>query len=241
MPGGEFLKAFSGNLGENVLGPKYEYHTKVKSPKEMGMSPRGSMKALADDVKGLIAYVELLVEGGGNANRTGKPLGDRFFLKTASKCKDVNTKKDVDRYHYVNNQIDGKLNLPGFSVNTGLKGLIPGVIGDVTKINPMGLIKGFVEGGKPWCKKVRKKVIDNNSNEYYETHHIALSDLKDHELNNADRKKLRNFKKNMKNNNKNASCKESFENLFEEDQIPNLYITSVSLLFLYLLYNLYKR
>ena len=31
MPGGEFLKAFSGNLGENVLGPKYEYHTKVKS------------------------------------------------------------------------------------------------------------------------------------------------------------------------------------------------------------------
>ena len=61
------------------------------------------------DVEGIIAYVEILVEGGGKANRAGKALGDRFFLKTAAKCKDVNTKKEVDRYHYINNQIDGKI------------------------------------------------------------------------------------------------------------------------------------
>ena len=241
MPGAEFLNAFSGNLGENILGPKYEYHTKIKSPKELDMSPDGNMSALAKDVGGIIAYVELLVEGGGKANRAGKPLGDRFFLKTAAKCKDVDTKEDVDRYHYVNNQIDGKINLPGFKLNTGLKGLIPGVIGDITKINPAGLLSGFVEGSKPWCKKVRKKVIDNNNNESYETHHIALSDLKAHELNASDRKKLRNFKKNMKNNDKHAQCKESFQNLMNKDQVPNLYITSASLFMIYLLYNLYHK
>ena len=241
MPGAEFLNAFSGNLGENILGPKYDYHTKIRSPKELGMSPEGSMRALAKDVEGIIAYVEILVEGGGKANRAGKALGDRFFLKTAAKCKDVNTKKEVDRYHYINNQIDGKISLPGFKVNTGLKGLIPGVISDITKINPAGLLAGFVEGSKPWCKKVKKKVIDNNSNESYQTHHIALSDLKAHELNANDRKKLRNFKKNMKSNDKQAQCKESFQNLINKDQVPNLYITSVSLLMIYLLYNLYHK
>ena len=77
--------AFSGSLGEDILGPKYSYHDKVRNPKELGMSPDGNMGALAKDVKGLIAYVEILVEGGGAANKAGKPLGDRFFLKTASK------------------------------------------------------------------------------------------------------------------------------------------------------------
>ena len=67
MPGEEFLNAFSGVLGDDILGPKYNYHTKVKNPKQLGMSSDGNMGALARDVRGLISYVELLVDGGGNA------------------------------------------------------------------------------------------------------------------------------------------------------------------------------
>ena len=242
MPGEEFLNAFSGSLGEDILGPKYSYHDKIKSPKEMGMSPDGNMGALAKDVKGLIAYVELLVEGGGAANKAGKPLGDKFFLKTASKCKDVSTKKEVNRYHYVNNQIDGSIpgltDLTGFK--SGLKGLVIGAMSDTFSINPMGLLSGFVEGAKPWCKAVRKKVIDNNSNEYYETHNIALSDLPDGDLNENDRKKLKSFEKSMKNNDTNAECRSGFTNM-KKDPIPNLYVLTSSLLFFYIFYKFAQK
>jgi hypothetical protein len=223
------------------LGPKYRYHTKIKNPKQLGMSPDGNMGALARDVRGLISYVELLVDGGGNANMAGKPLGDKFFLKTASKCKDVKTGNEVTRYHYVDNQIDGSIpgltELTGFK--SGLKGLVIGALADTFSINPMGLLAGFVEGSKPWCKAVRKKVIDDSSNESYETHHIALTDLEDSELSSSDRKKLKEFKKNMKNNDTNASCREKFSNM--KDPVPNLYFLTSSLLFFYLLYKLAQK
>ena len=37
------------------------------------MSPDGNMSALAKDVAGLINYTQILVDGGGRANRTGRP------------------------------------------------------------------------------------------------------------------------------------------------------------------------
>ena len=48
---------------------------------EIGMSSKGNMGALAQDVAGLIAYTEVLVSGQGKASRPGKPLGNRFYLK----------------------------------------------------------------------------------------------------------------------------------------------------------------
>lgn len=250
MPGAEFLNAFSGNSGEDILGPKYRYHTKIKNPKELGMSSEGSMSALSKDVSGLISYVEILVGGAGNANKAGKPLGDKFFLKTASKCKDVKTKKEVARYYYVDNQIDGSI--PGLTALTGfksgMKGLVIGAMADTFSINPLGLLKGFTEGAKPWCKAVKKKIINDKSEEFYETHHIALSDLKDSELTTSDRAKLSKFTEDMKNNNKDGQCDESFTNIkdikkifTESDPIPKTYVLSVSLLLIYILYKLMRR
>ena len=76
------------NVEEKILGPDYEYWKQIKSPGQMGMSTKGTISTIAKDVGGLINYVELLVTGTGGASKTGKPLGDKFFLKTAATCKD---------------------------------------------------------------------------------------------------------------------------------------------------------
>lgn len=241
----DFLNAFSGTLGNDFLGPNYDFHTKIRTPKELGMSPDGNMGALAKDIAGLSGYVEVLVTGKGRANKTGKALGDKFFLKLPSKCKDVKTGKEVTRYHYIDNQIDGNIPLPGFDVNTGLKGLIPGAISDVLSLNPMILLKGFAEGSRPWCKAVTKDIINNNNQTWKETHHIALNDLDPNELNSVDRAKLSKFKNDAKNNNKDGQC-EGFVNVnnFQrviDKEIPRTYIFGVSLLYIYILYRMMHK
>lgn len=243
----DFLNAFSGTLGSDVLGPKYNYHTKIRSPKELGMSPDGNMSALAKDVAGLINYTQILVDGGGRANRTGRPLGDKFFLKLPSKCRDVKTGKEVPRHFYIDNQIDGKIPLPGFNVSTGLKGLVPGAISDVFSLNPTVLLKGFAEGSKPWCKAVTKDIINDRNQKYKQTKHVALNDLDPSELNSSDRAKLSKFKKDAKNNNKDGQC-EGFSNYNSnflqsiiDDELPRTYVFGVSLLYIYILYRMMHK
>ena len=69
-----------------LLGPDYKYFDYIKTPQEIGMSDEGNLGALADDIGGLINYVELLVTGKTKASATGGPLGDKFFLKTGATC-----------------------------------------------------------------------------------------------------------------------------------------------------------
>ena len=76
-------------LEEDLLGPDYKYFKFIKSPEEMGMSANGSLGTLANDIGGLIGYVELLVAGGGNASKVNGPLGNKFFLETGAKCTDL--------------------------------------------------------------------------------------------------------------------------------------------------------
>lgn len=59
----------------------------------MGMSPGFSLGALANNVDGLLSYVEVLISGTGKASVTGKPLGNKFFLKTTGKCSETTTAK----------------------------------------------------------------------------------------------------------------------------------------------------
>jgi hypothetical protein len=77
----------------SFLGPSYDYWKNVKQPREMNMSPGFSLRTLANNVDGLLSYVEVLVTGGGNASVTRKPLGNKFFLKTTGKCSATNLEK----------------------------------------------------------------------------------------------------------------------------------------------------
>lgn len=77
----------------SLLGPSYDYWKSIKQPAEMGMSPGFSLGALANNVDGLLSYVEVLISGTGNASVTGKPLGNKFFLKTTGKCSETSIAK----------------------------------------------------------------------------------------------------------------------------------------------------
>ena len=149
-----------------ILGKyAYNYFDKIKAPAQMGMSTDGSIGALADDIAGLIAYVELLAFGGGEASFPEGPLGNKYFMQTASKCVAPDGKR-VPRYIYVNNIPDGEFQL--LPDNTGMtihmaafKGLIPGVIEDILNLNPMNMFQAFTMGGKPKCSLVTLPVGDS--------------------------------------------------------------------------------
>jgi len=128
---------------ERLLGPTYPYYKNIKTPSEIGMSDKGTIQQMAKDINGLVQYVELLVTGKSKASATGKPLGNKFFLKTGGKCaaidsctdpNDASTCQKVDRYIYVDNVPVG--NIPFISSGLGVnfsefKGIIPGAMGNL--------------------------------------------------------------------------------------------------------------
>jgi hypothetical protein len=77
----------------SFLGESYDYWKNVKQPAEMGMSAGFSLSTLANNVDGLLSYIEVLVTGGGNASVTRKPLGNKFFIKTTGKCSETSVEK----------------------------------------------------------------------------------------------------------------------------------------------------
>lgn len=166
---------------EEILGPNYKYYKFIKSPEEIGMSERGSIGTIRNNIKGLIAYTELLVSGGGNASVTGNPLGNKYFLKTGAQCKDKKTGDQVNRYIYVNNVPDGDIPFIsyGMGINfTEFEGLLPGTMSNIAKMNPLGIFKAFMLGNNPECQDIKMETIDVNNNVSQETRHVLTSDIK---------------------------------------------------------------
>ena len=178
-------------MEQNLLGPDYLYWKRILKPSDMGMSSDGNFGALTNDVNGLINYVEVLVSGNGGST-TGGPLGDKFFLKTGGQCTDVASGNKVDRYIYIDNVPNG--NIPFISSGLGgtdfteFEGLIPGLLGDLGKLNPLNLFKSFMMGDNPDCMSVTLQTIvpvaDANLNDTgkdnvgTETQYVAVADVK---------------------------------------------------------------
>ena len=178
-------------MEQNLLGPDYLYWKRILKPSDMGMSDDGNFGALANDVGGLINYVEVLVSGKGGST-TGGPLGDKFFLKTGGQCKDIASGNKVDRYIYIDNVPNG--NIPFISSGLGgtdfteFEGLIPGVLGDLGKLNPLNLFKSFMMGDNPDCMSVTLQTVtpvtDANLNDTgkdntgSQTQFVAVADVK---------------------------------------------------------------
>jgi len=163
-----------------LLGPNYKYYDNIRTPGEMGMSSSGNLSTLDRDIAGLIAYVELLVTGRGEASKTGQPLGTKFFLKTGGHCKDTETKRLVDRYMYIDNVPDGKL--PFISSGMGInfdtfEGLIPGILSDLAQLNPMSIFKAFMENAEPECMEIKMETINQSNDTGYESQHVPLSEI----------------------------------------------------------------
>ena len=178
-------------MEQSLLGPDYLYWKRILKPSDMGMSADGNFGALTNDVGGLINYVEVLVTGNGGST-TGGPLGDKFFLKTGGQCTDVASGNKVDRYIYIDNVPNG--NIPFISSGLGgvdfteFEGLIPGLLGDLGKLNPLNLFKSFMMGGNPDCMSVTLETIvpvadadlndTGKENIGNETQFVAVADVK---------------------------------------------------------------
>lgn len=229
---------------EKYIGPDYPYYKYIKTPSEIGISGFGSLSQLGKDIDGLKSYVELLVSGGGKASATGKPLGNKFFLKTGGKCTDNTTGQDVDRYVYINNVPAG--NIPFISSGVGVnfsefKGLIPGTISNLNAFNPMEMFQSFLAGSKPDCQELKMETIDIYNNKSTESHFVTLIDIQNMDP------CVFSDKNNPVTGNK---CRETFTNLNENNnqcytcyKIPNdpisqVYFASLGALGVYILYGI---
>ena len=134
------------SVEQNLLGPDYPYYKYIKTPQPLGMSNSGNN--IINNVDGLISYMELLVTGQTNASTTNGPLGDKFFLKTSGNCKDIKTNNTVKRSVYINNIPDGSIPFIssglGGTTFTSFEGLIPGIMGNMSNLNPFKLFQGFM-------------------------------------------------------------------------------------------------
>ena len=183
---------------DGALGPGYDYWKSIKSPGDMGMSGGPSIRTLANDVGGLISYVEVLVTGDSDASKTGEPLGNKFFLKSIATCRNIMANRNladteanpiiVPRHIYVDNVPDGTIpfitqGADGVKLD-GASGLIPGALGNLTAFSPSGFGRAFSMGNHPDCMSITLKTIDNDNNHGQETHYVAVADIL-HEIKNA--------------------------------------------------------
>tara|TARA_Y100000389_G_C17441280_1_gene508688 strand:- start:47 stop:895 length:849 start_codon:yes stop_codon:yes gene_type:complete len=165
------------------VDPLYDYHKNIKSPSEMGLSSKGTINQMGKNVIGLIDYVQILVTGSGKASKTGKPLGNKFFIPTQSKCKDIdNDYKDVSRHIYIDNVPTGKI--PFMSSGMGqnfssYKGLVPGAVENLQELNISNIFTSVLKsgGGAPDCKKVTLKVIGNDNKENKVSKYVSVDEL----------------------------------------------------------------
>jgi len=234
----EIEKDFNG-MEDKILGPTYPYYKNIKSPSELNMSSHGSLGTLTKDIAGLVSYVKVLVTGDSAASKTGRPLGNKFFFTTPAKCEDSSGEEHV-RSLYVNNVPDGSI--PFISDFMGenmkdFKGLVPGVMSDVGKINPLKMFKSFTDGPKPLCRAITLETIDVNNNKGTETAYVSDSDISSmNACSFMDKKNPITLQ----------TCKEGFDTMDHSsikhyDEINQLYIISISMLAFYIMFKLLKK
>ena len=234
---------------ESSIGTDYPYYKYIKTPTDIGMSDKGTLSQMGQNINGLINYVDLLVSSKSNASATGQPLGNKYFFKTGGKCMDTSTNKEADRYVYINN-VPMK-NIPFISSGMGInfsdfKGLIPGTISNLNAFDPSALMRSFLEGSKPACQEITMETVDIYNNKSTESHFVTTIDV-----NNMDPCAFLN----KTNPNTGAKCKESFSNIknklnvnnyecvdhhfkIPNDPIIQAYFASLGLFGIYIIYRL---
>lgn len=229
---------------EKLLGPSYPYYKNVKTPSQLGMSSKGTIQQMSQNIVGLTNYVEVLVSGTSKASATGGPLGNKFFLQTGGKCLDNSvdgSNNQVDRYIYVNNVPQG--NIPFISSGLGVnfsefRGLIPGAMSNLNVLNPFGLIQSFLAGSTPPCQEITMQTIDINNNKSSETNFVTVTDIQ-----NMDPCSFPNSRNPITK----AKCSEAFTTAnaarvdMPDDPLAQVYFASLGLVGVYILYRFMEK
>lgn len=240
----------ASSVEEKLLGPNYPYYKNIKTPSEIGMSDKGTLQALGNDINGLIKYVEVLVSGNSSASRTGRPLGNKFFLKTGQKCKDISTNQEVDRHIYINNIPQGNIPIisQGLGVNfSTFKGLIPGTISNLNVLNPYNIMQSFLSGSVPECQKITMETINNDNYRSSETHYVTLVDIRNMDpciFPNKKNPLIKNsvcretFQNNTSKSNLNYEHNDNYNDTLPDDIISQVYLAGLGGIGIYIIYKL---
>ena len=228
------------DVEEELLGPDYPYWKNIKDPSAIGMTSEGSLSALSRNIDGLINYVQILVEGTGKASATGQPLGNKFFLKTAAKCKAKDNGETVDRYIYINNKPTGSIPFISSAMGTNFKeirGLVPGTMGNLEALNPMLIFQAFMTGSTPDCQQLTMETIDADNVKGEETQYVTTIDIKNMDP---------CIFKDGQNPLTKRKCREAMTNINDKSKLPDdvmvqLFFLSLGGLGIYLLYEIMRK
>lgn len=158
---------------------EYSYVQSIKTPGDLNISGKGTLKQMTTNVSGLINYIDLLVQGKSKASKTGQPLGNKFFIRTGSSCENVRTGGSEDRFIYINNRPNGSLPILkqlGVKSDT-LRGLIPGVLENTNALDPSAIVNSLSGGLTPKCMEVNLETIDKNNKSAKEKRFVSIQDI----------------------------------------------------------------
>jgi hypothetical protein len=204
---------------------RYPYSSYIKSPKQLGASPKGTIAALKKDIRILGDYIDVLTTGSSRAQSVKGPMGNKYFLATDTDCKDT---KGVahPRYIFVNN-------IPSTTLGGGL---VPGVVQDVMYVNPSKLFAAFSQSDV--CRLVTMETRDISNIVQTESQYVLDDDLADypaswfpkgvHPIKNEPTESASSGKDKKKKNKK--------ENFTTEPELPEtIYYISVGIIGIYLI------
>ncbi len=227
------MSIFNDVSSSNSQDNNYPYYKYIKTPDAMGASSKGTLTALGNDIGALTSYVGVLVSGKSNAQDVS-PLGNKYFMSTGATCT-ASDGTSQPRYVYINNVPDGAIPLISSAMGVNLtefEGLVPGVLEDLTYINPLKLFTAFSESTD--CQEITMEVRDISNNVTEESHYVLNDDIRDYNS------CWFNEKKNPVTN---VPCIEamSVENQIHRDPILQLYTLCVGLLGIYIMFRLLKK
>ena len=154
------------------IGPNagYSYVDLIKTPSELKISNKGSLKQIGKNIAGIINYVKILTSAKSSASKQqgNGPLGDAYFINTNSPCVD-NKGNTKPRHFYINN-VPSKTSLLG-------RGLVGGIVDDISELNPMNMLNTFSDTKTPSCSLRTFKVIDKAGKMYKETRYVVDSEV----------------------------------------------------------------
>jgi len=217
----------------------YPYSSYILTPEKLGAST--NPKALGNDIKALASYVEVLVTGHSKAQSVS-PLGNKYFMNTGGKCND-STGAEQTRYVYINNVPDGNIPFITSAMGqplTSFEGLVPGVLGDISYINPAKLFSAF--STETTCQKIKMPIRDISNNTSEEEQYVNNSDIKDYNPCWFSSTQISKNKSKRINPVTNVECAEGMTTrTIQQDKMVQIYTASIYLLGTYLLFRLVRK
>lgn len=149
----------------------YSYGRYVPTLDQVGIGPNNGFNTNLVRTNG---YSNVLLYGYGPVgNATAKPLGNAYILDTGSKCSDKDTGEQVERQAYIDNIPSGSM----FGAQTGMMGLIPGILEDVADINPDAVFEALASDISPDCQKVDLIVRNNENQSSVQSANLSTNDI----------------------------------------------------------------